>query len=172
MNVKQHFKHIKLLALDIDGVLTDGRVICMENGDQVRTMNIKDGYALQHAVKSGLDILIISGGNSKGARMRLEALGISNILMGVSDKLPVLEDFCMRHFILPQHVAYMGDDIPDLPCMQWCGLPACPADAAQEIRAISSFISLKNGGNGAVRDVLEQILKSQDKWLGHNAFSW
>lgn len=171
-NFKEKLKDIKLLVLDVDGVLTDGMVICSENGDQLRTMNIKDGYALQLAVKTGLGLLIISGGNSKGVLARLQKLGIKDIFMSAETKLPLLESFCVDNKYLPEEVLYMGDDIPDLHCMNWAGTAACPADSANEIKEICDYVSRFNGGGGCVRDIIEQILKVQGKWMQKEAFSW
>lgn len=171
-NFKEKLRDIKLLALDIDGVLTDGTVFCSENGDQVRTMNIKDGYALQLAVKTGLRILIISGGKSQGVLTRLNKLGIMDVMMGAETKLPLLQSFCKENNYLSDEVLYMGDDIPDLHCMQWVGTAACPADSANEIKEISHYVSRFPGGKGCVRDVIEQLLKVQEKWMQKEAFSW
>lgn len=171
-NFKEKLRDIKLLVLDVDGVLTDGTVICMENGEQLRNMNIKDGYALQLAVKTGIKILIISGGSSKGVLNRLKKLGIEDVLMGVETKLPILESYCVDNKYLPSEVLYMGDDIPDLHCMNWAGTAACPADSASEIKEICDYVSRFQGGKGCVRDIIEQILKVQGKWMKTEAFSW
>ncbi len=171
-NFKEKLRAIKLLVLDVDGVLTDGMVICFENGDQIRNMNIKDGYALQLAVKIGLRILIISGGNSQGVLNRLNKLGIEDVMMGAQTKLPLLESFCVDNKYHNEEVLFMGDDIPDLHCMNWAGTTACPADAANEIKEISDYVSRFPGGKGCVRDVIEQLLKVQGKWMQQEAFSW
>lgn len=171
-NFKEKLRDIKLLVFDVDGVLTDGTVICMENGEQLRNMNIKDGYALQLAVKTGIKILIISGGSSKGVLNRLKKLGIEDVLMGVETKLPILESYCVDNKYLPSEVLYMGDDIPDLHCMNWAGTAACPADSASEIKEICDYVSRFQGGKGCVRDIIEQILKVQGKWMKTEAFSW
>jgi 3-deoxy-D-manno-octulosonate 8-phosphate phosphatase (KDO 8-P phosphatase) len=171
-NFKEKLRAIKLLVLDVDGVLTDGMVICFENGDQIRNMNIKDGYALQLAVKTGLRILIISGGKSQGVLNRLNKLGIEDVMMGAQTKLPLLEAFCVDSKYHSEEVLFMGDDIPDLHCMKWAGTAACPADAANEIKEISDYVSRFQGGKGCVRDVIEQLLKVQGKWMQQEAFSW
>jgi 3-deoxy-D-manno-octulosonate 8-phosphate phosphatase (KDO 8-P phosphatase) len=171
-NFKEKLRSIKLIALDVDGVLTDGSVHCLENGDQVRVMNIKDGYALQLAVKTGIKIIIISGGQSNGVLTRLNKLGISDVMMSIGTKFPVLESFCSENNFLPEEVLFMGDDIPDLHCMSWAGIAACPSDAATEIKEICDYISRFSGGKGCVRDVIEQVLKVQSKWMQSEAFSW
>lgn len=160
------------MAFDIDGVLTDGSVVCYENGSQVRTMNIKDGYALQYAVKKEFLIAIISGGFSEGARLRLEKLGIQEIHMNVEEKLPLLQQLCINLGVHPSEVLYMGDDLPDFPCMRWAGIPACPADASHEIRSISDYITSAEGGKGAVREIIEQVMRAQHKWAGEDAYLW
>lgn len=172
MNFKEKLPHLKLLAFDIDGVLTDGSVICYENGSQVRTMNIKDGFALQYAIKKGFTIAIISGGFSEGAQLRLQKLGITHIFMNVEEKLPVLQQLTIETGINPSQVLYMGDDLPDFPCMRWSGVPVCPADAAHEIRSISEYITTAPGGKGAVREVIEQVMRAQHKWAGEDAYLW
>ncbi|MEY4110642.1 MAG: hypothetical protein RLZZ46_997 [Bacteroidota bacterium] len=172
MNFKEKLPHVRMLCFDIDGVLTDGSVICYENGSQVRTMNIKDGFALQYAIKKGLLIAIISGGFSEGAKMRLQKLGITQIHMNVEEKLPLLQKLSIETGIPPAEVLYMGDDLPDFPCMRWVGLPVCPSDAAHEIRAISDYITTARGGKGAAREVIEQVMRAQHKWAGEDAYLW
>jgi 3-deoxy-D-manno-octulosonate 8-phosphate phosphatase (KDO 8-P phosphatase) len=172
LNFKEKLPHIRLMVFDIDGVLTDGSVICYENGSQVRTMNIKDGFALQYAVKKGFIIAIISGGYSEGAKQRLEKLGISRIFMSVEEKLPILQQLTIEMGINPEQVLYMGDDLPDFPCMKWAGIPVCPADAAHEIRSISDYITTAAGGKGAAREVIEQVMRAQHKWAGEDAYLW
>lgn len=155
---------INAVFLDVDGVLTDGTVQVNELGEQLRTFSIKDGYALQLAVKQGLFVAIITGGNSLGVRKRLEGLGIDAVYMGVSNKLELLQDLLEKHHFTASEVLFMGDDIPDLSCMQAVGIAACPKDAVEEIKQVSSYISPFKGGAGCVRDVLEKILKLQGKW--------
>jgi 3-deoxy-D-manno-octulosonate 8-phosphate phosphatase (KDO 8-P phosphatase) len=171
-NFKQLLPGIKLVVLDVDGVLTDGSVHCNENGEQIRVMNIKDGYALQLAVKKGILIAIISGGESNGVRLRLQKLGITEIHQGVGSKLPLLQTLVQKYNLQQDEVMYLGDDIPDLPCMSWCGIAACPSDAAYEVRAISQFVSQQSGGKGFVRDLIEQLLKSKQLWLDNEAYHW
>ncbi len=160
----ERFKQVKAFVFDIDGVLTDGTVQVTELGEQLRTFHIRDGYALQLAVKQGYPIATITGGISKGVEQRLQALGIIHVFSGVSDKLAVLTDWLHNQQLPAGDVLYMGDDIPDLACMQAAGLPVCPADAVPEVKAIAAYISHQAGGKGAVRDVMEKVLKLQEKW--------
>lgn len=158
-------KKISTFILDIDGVLTDGTILVTEEGDQLRTMNIKDGYALQLAVKKGFTVIVISGGSSQGAIKRLEALGITDIHMRVPSKHLLLEEILEERKLSREEVLFMGDDIPDLEVMRSVGFATCPYDAAEEIRAVAHYISPKNGGSGCVRDVLEKVLKIHEKWM-------
>ncbi len=155
---------ITTFIFDVDGVLTDGNVTVFSNGELIRNMNIKDGYALKTAVNEGYNVCIISGGTNEGVRLRLRALGITNIYLGAHNKTEQLDEYLDIYNIKPEHVLYMGDDIPDFPVMKLVGLAACPKDAVPEIQDISHYVSQKKGGNGCVRDVIEQVLKVQDKW--------
>jgi len=164
MNILESFKHIRGFAFDVDGVLTDGSLLLMSDGQMARTMNIKDGYALQLAIKMGYPIIVISGGNSDAIRLRLEKLGVTDVFLGVSDKREVLISFVTQHQLKWNELLYMGDDIPDLDAMKLSGLPCCPADAAQEIKAVSHYISQIKGGKGCVREVIEKVMRLQQKW--------
>ncbi len=164
---KEYLKHITTFIFDVDGVLTDGTVTITSSGEMLRRMNIKDGYALKTAVDNGFNVCIISGGTNEGVRTRLKGLGIKDIYLGAHNKIEQLKDFLDTNNIKIEHVLYMGDDIPDFPVMKLVGLPSCPQDAAPEIKAISKYISHKHGGKGAVRDVIEQVLKVHDKWDGN-----
>lgn len=161
---KEIMPQITTFVFDVDGVLTDGSVTVFSNGELIRTMNIKDGYALKSAVNMGYRICIISGGSNQGVKKRLQGLGITDIYLGASHKTEQLEEFLDIYEIDPENVLYMGDDIPDIPVMRKCGLAACPKDAVAEVQSISGYISQKKGGKGCVRDVIEQVLKVQDKW--------
>ncbi len=161
---KELMPQITTFIFDVDGVLTDGIVTIFPDGQLIRTMNIKDGYALKLAVKSGYNVCIISGGTNAAVKSRLRGLGITDIYLGADNKIDQLEEYLDIYNIKPENVLYMGDDIPDLPVMKLVGLPACPKDAVPEIQNISLYISQKKGGNGCVRDVIEQVLKVQDKW--------
>lgn len=164
MNVLALFKDIKLFVLDVDGVLTNGSLILLDNGEMARTMNIKDGYALQLAIKKGYEILVISGGSSNAVKTRLEKLGVKNILLAVKNKKEALLKFVTEKKFSWSQVLYMGDDIPDVLPMQMVGLACAPADAVQEIKSIANYISPLAGGNGCVRDVIEKVMKLNDDW--------
>ncbi|MEQ8908724.1 MAG: HAD-IIIA family hydrolase [Vicingaceae bacterium] len=171
-NLKAKLRPISAIMLDVDGVLTDGMVITLPDGDQVRRMNIKDGYALQHAVKKGYHISIISGGTSESVRKRLNGLGIEEVNLGCKNKVKVFEELKTKFNLKTEEILYMGDDIPDYRVMQQVGFAACPKDAAEEIKSISHYISPKKGGEGAVRDLIEQVLKLQGKWFDDEAHEW
>lgn len=158
------FKHINTFVFDVDGVLTDGNLLVLPGGVMARTMNIKDGYALQLAVKKGYHVLVISGGNSPEVKDRLEKLGVTHVWMQVSDKPAVLKEYMQQHQLAAETVLYMGDDIPDLQVIQLAGLPCCPADAVQEIKEKSVYISHLTGGTGCVRDVIEKVMKLRGDW--------
>lgn len=161
----QKLAQIKAFVFDVDGVLTDGTVHVTETGEQLRRFSIKDGYALQLAIKRGFPIAIISGGRSQSVLSRLKGLGIQDIYIGVDAKTDAFEEFLLIHDLQAEQILYMGDDIPDLPVMKLVGLATCPADAAEEIKAISAYISPKQGGEGCARDVIEKVLKVQDAWM-------
>jgi 3-deoxy-D-manno-octulosonate 8-phosphate phosphatase (KDO 8-P phosphatase) len=165
MNVLSHFKNIKLFVLDVDGVLTDGSLLLLNDGEMVRRMHVKDGYAMQLAIKRNYQILIISGGISEAVKMRLEKLGIANVYFGITNKKDTLLEYVSKNNIAWPQVLYMGDDIPDMQPMQMAGVACCPADAAAEVKAISHYISYINGGNGCVRDVIEKVLKLNGDWI-------
>jgi len=164
MNVLELFQKITTFVFDIDGVLTDGRLLVMPNGLMVRRMNIKDGYALQLAIKKGYNVLVISGGNAPEVEERLNKLGIHDVYMRVEDKLSVLQNYMQLHNVAVSQVLFMGDDIPDLPIMNEAGFPCCPNDAVIEVKGISKYISPLKGGEGCVRDVIEKVLKLRNDW--------
>jgi 3-deoxy-D-manno-octulosonate 8-phosphate phosphatase (KDO 8-P phosphatase) len=164
MNVLALFKNIKLFVLDVDGVLTDGSLLLLDNGEMARRMNIKDGYALQLAIKKGYEILIISGGTSQAVEMRLQKLGIKNIHLSVKNKKAILSQFITENNYTQEQVLYMGDDVPDVLPMSIAGLACAPADAVQEVKSIAHYISPISGGNGCVRDVIEKVLKLNGDW--------
>ncbi len=162
-NFKELLTNIKCFVFDIDGVLTNGSVIVLQN-ELHRTMNIKDGFALKEAVDKGYHVAIISGGKSESTRTRLANLGIKDIYLGVNDKTEKLDEIKLMYDLKSDEILYMGDDIPDFKVMQQVGAPCCPNDATHEIRAISVYVSPFKGGEGCVRDVIEQTMKLQGKW--------
>lgn len=162
---KEIMNDITTFIFDVDGVLTDGSVFVNTNGEMLRTMNIRDGYAMKAAIDNGYNVCIISGGSNEGVRVRLRNLGITNIHLGTPDKVETFDEYIDIYQIKQEHVLYMGDDIPDYHVMKLVGLPTCPQDASPEIKGISKYISHKNGGKGAVRDVIEQVMKVQGKWM-------
>ena len=158
------FKSITCFVFDVDGVLTDGTLLVFDDGQMVRRMNIKDGYALQLAVKKGFHVVIISGGDSNAVKDRLNKLGVKDVFMKVDNKKEQLGTWLEANGISWRQVLYMGDDIPDYEVMQQVALPCCPADAAPEIKHISKYISTLKGGYGCARDVIEKVLKLNKQW--------
>ncbi len=162
---KELMPKITTFIFDVDGVLTDGNVTVFPDGQLIRKMHIKDGYALKTAIENGYNVCIISGGTNEAVRSRLKNLGVTDIYLGVHNKIEQLNEYLDIYDIKLQEVLYMGDDLPDFHVMKTVGLAACPKDAVQEIQDISIYISQKKGGNGCVRDVIEQVMKVQDKWI-------
>lgn len=158
------FGKIKAFFFDVDGVMTDGKVLVTTEGEQLRTFSIKDGWAINHAVKMGYDVVIISKGNNEGVRKRLEYLGVKEINLAVKDKVEVFEKYIAKGKYTYEDILYMGDDMPDYELLKLVGYPTCPADAVSDIKKICTYVSSFNGGDGAVRDVLEKAMKAQKKW--------
>lgn len=171
--INYDLKKIKAIVFDVDGVLSKETIPMHPSGEPMRTVNIKDGYALQLAVKAGLHIAIITGARVEAVRVRYNGLGIKDVYIGASIKRVCFEELLEKYNLQPDEVLYMGDDIPDYEVMQMCGLPCAPADAAVEIKAISKYISPRCGGEGCGRDVIEQVMRAQGKWMDKaNAFGW
>jgi 3-deoxy-D-manno-octulosonate 8-phosphate phosphatase (KDO 8-P phosphatase) len=164
MSLLNQFKQVKCFGFDVDGVLTDGSLLLMEDGQMARTMNTKDGYALQLAVKKGYPIIVISGGGNEGVIQRLNKLGITDIYINAKNKQGVLSEYLQAKGLLSADVLFMGDDIPDYDAMKSSGLPCCPADAVPEIKSISKYIADLGGGKGCVREVIEKVLKLNGHW--------
>lgn len=164
MNYLSRLKQIKCFVFDVDGVLTDGKVMALASGEQARSFLVKDGYGIERALLAGYLVAIISGGAQEGVQKRLEFLKIKHIYLGVKDKVEIFQAFCESNGIKPEEVLYMGDDLPDYDVMKLAGLPACPHDAVQEIKDIATYVSDKNGGEGCVRDVIEKVMKVQGTW--------
>ncbi len=165
MNILELFAPIRTFVFDVDGVLTDGTLILTEDGHMLRSMNIKDGYAMQLAIKKGYKVWIISGGTSEAVRSRLNRLGIPDVHIGIESKKELLHELAIASKVPFGDMLYMGDDIPDYAVMQLCGLPCCPNDAVPEIKLVSKYISPFAGGKGAVRDVIEKVLKLNGDWV-------
>ena len=164
MSIFDRFKKVKAFAFDVDGVFTNGDILVNEQGEQWRTFNVKDGYALQLAIKAGYPVLIVSGGKSEGVKMRLEALGVTEVFINESNKLSVLNAWLERTHLNLEDILFMGDDIPDLEVMQHVGFATGPADAVEDIKSICHYISPQVGGKGAVRDVIEKVMRLQGVW--------
>lgn len=165
MNYKEKLKEIKALVFDCDGVFTDGTFFLHADGYLARRFNAKDGFALQLALKKGLHVAIITGGTDEAIRTRFHNLGVTHIFLNARDKATVFNEFSKQYTIKPEEVLYMGDDLPDLPVLNQVGMPCCPHDAVMEVKNASQYISNIKGGQGCVRDVIEQTLKAQNKWL-------
>lgn len=164
---------IRMLVFDVDGVLSTSTIPMGQDGVPLRSVNIKDGYAIQLAVKLGLNIAIITGGNSPSILARYKGLGVKDIYMSSKVKKTVFHELVEKYGLRSDEVMYMGDDIPDYEVMQECGLPCCPNDAAPEVQNISRYVSPITGGNGCARDVIEQILRAKGLWnLDKIAFGW
>jgi 3-deoxy-D-manno-octulosonate 8-phosphate phosphatase (KDO 8-P phosphatase) len=168
---KEKLKGLRNFLFDVDGVFTDNRVLLLPGTDPVRTFHTRDAYAVQRAVKEGLRIIIVSGGRSQGVADSFARLGVTDVHMGVHDKLAFFERL-VEEGLDPMHTAYMGDDIPDLRVMQRVLFPCTPADGAEEIKAISLYVSRYPGGHGCVRDLLEQAMKVQGRWMTDGAYTW
>ena len=171
-NFKEDLKNIKAFAFDVDGVLSDPKVYLSPIGELLRTMNTKDGYALQYAVKRGYPIAIITGAKTESVGIRFSALGIDDIYLAASDKMKDFNHFRNKYNLEPIEILYMGDDLPDHEVMTNCGVACCPADAVEEIKAISAYISHIKGGEGCVRDIIEQVLRLHGRWMDGEAFTW
>src|SRR6202012_2669654 len=164
MNLLELFAPVRTFVFDVDGVLTDGSLVLTDEGHMLRSMNIKDGYAMQLAIKKGYKVWIISGAKSEAVRLRLNNLGINDVHIGIESKKEFLHEITLLSKTEYKNVLYMGDDIPDYAAMQVCGLPCCPNDAVAEIKQVAKYISPFNGGKGCVRDVIEKVLKLNGDW--------
>jgi len=171
-NFKEDLVKVKAFVFDIDGVLSLQTINLNAFGVPNRTVNLRDGYALQLAVKKGYFIGIISGSNSKEYKKRLKLLGVTDIYLNSRSKLDHFNDFLKKHNLNKSEALYMGDDIPDFEVMKQAGIAVCPADADSEIKHVSTFISEKKGGEGCVRDVIEQVLRLHNNWMDSDAYSW
>ncbi|HKK77819.1 MAG TPA: HAD-IIIA family hydrolase [Saprospiraceae bacterium] len=164
MNQLEHFRKITTFIFDVDGVLTNSQVLVLEDGKLLRSMNIRDGMAIKEAIRHGYRICVITGGKSKGVKIRLQNLGVQDIYLGQSDKMEAYEEYLYTYDIKAENVLYMGDDLPDLPVMKKVAIAACPQDAAPEIIGIANYVSGIIGGKGCARDVIEKVMRVQGKW--------
>lgn len=172
MNYKEKLKKIKAFVFDFDGVMTDGSVWVYADGETVRAGNIKDGYAIQYAVKKGYVIALISGATSKSIDNRMASLGVSQIYTGCANKKETFERFLKENKLEADEVVSMGDDIPDYEILKMSGVATCPADAATEIKEVADYISIYAGGKGCVRDIIEQVMRLQGTWFHPDAVNW
>lgn len=163
-NFKEDIARIEAMIFDVDGVMTDGRIIPTAEGDFIRCYNCKDGYALAYAIRHGYRVCVITGGYGKILERRLQMLGVKDYYIDCMDKISTLRQYIQKYNLNPENVLYMGDDIPDLECMQAIGMPVCPADSAPEVIECSRYISEFEGGRGAVRDIVEQVLRARGDW--------
>ena len=169
---KEEFKQVKAFIFDVDGVLSSDISPLNEQGDPVRTANVKDGYAIRNALNNGYQVAIITGGNVEPVRLRYTKLGVEHIYMGIFDKIKSLDNFLSKTGLRKDDVLYMGDDMPDFQVMKEVGIPTCPIDAVPDIKEISKYISDKKGGEGCVRDVIEQVMRAQGTWMNEYSFYW
>ena len=163
-NFKEEIALCDTLVFDVDGVMTDGGIVPTADGDFIRRYDAKDGYALAYAIRMGYRVCIISGGRGRMLENRLRLLGVKDFYLDCMDKIATMRDYFAREGIDPRHTIYMGDDIPDLECMREVGIPVCPADAAAEVVEASRYVSEFPGGHGAVRDIIEQVLRARGDW--------
>lgn len=171
-NYKERLHKIKAFAFDVDGVLSASQMNMAEDGSPIRTANVKDGYALQYAIKSGYIVAVITGADTSLIRNRCKLFDIKDAYFKSTDKIVDYEDFKKKNNLSDNEIIYMGDDLPDIPVLRKCGISCCPADAAHEVKEIVEYISLYKGGHGCVRDIIEQTMRAQDKWMSGDVFVW
>ena len=164
-NYKLLLNKITSFVFDVDGVLTNGKILVTNEGEMYREMNTRDGFALKYALLKGFNICIISGGTNQGVKKRLENLGVNKVYLGIHEKDIALDDFINTYNINPEEVLYMGDDVPDMPVMEKVGVATCPQDAVPDVKRIADYVSHKNGGDGCVREIVEQVMRVQNKWM-------
>ena len=164
MNLFEQFRKIKTFIFDVDGVLTNSKVLVLEDGKLLRSMSIRDGYAIKMAIQKGYRVCVITGGKSEGVKIRLQNLGVKDIYLGKSEKMEVFEEYLYTYDLKADEILYMGDDLPDYPVMRRVGIAACPKDAAPEILEFANYVSPVNGGDGCARDVIEKVLRVQSHW--------
>ncbi len=167
LNYKEMLKDISTFVFDVDGVFTDSSILITTEGELLRKMSIRDGFAVKTAIQKGYRVCVISGGSNEGVRRRLEALGVRDIFLGISEKKDLLKKYIKDNSLRFEELLYMGDDIPDIPAMRLAGMITCPQNAVPEIKAMAHYISHLNGGEGCVRDIIEQVMKVKGHWAGH-----
>lgn len=171
--INYDLKKLRLVIFDVDGVLSAETITLSSEGEPLRTVNIKDGYAIQLAMKMGLRVAIITGGNTVAVRKRYAGLGVEDLYLGAAVKLKAYEEMLQKYNLRDEEVCYVGDDVPDYEVMQRCGCPCCPQDACPEIKELSCYVSQRRGGYGVGRDIVEQILRAQGRWMtDKKAFGW
>tara|TARA_B100000941_G_scaffold280529_1_gene247053 strand:- start:198 stop:707 length:510 start_codon:yes stop_codon:yes gene_type:complete len=163
-NYKESLDKITTFVFDVDGVMTNGKVLVTSEGEMYREMDTKDGFILKFALQKGFKVCIISGGTNEGVRKRLTLLGVDKVYLGIHDKMLAFNDFVDKFNVNYDQVLYMGDDIPDIPIMRVVGVSTCPNDSATDVKEIANYVSHKNGGQGCVREIIEQVLRVQGKW--------
>ena len=163
-NYKNLLPSIKTFIFDVDGVLTDGKILITNEGELLRSFDTKDGYAMKCALVQGYKIVVISGGRNQGVEERFKELGVFDIYMGIHYKLDAFQDLLDNYDLNPETILYVGDDVPDIPVMEKVGLGCCPADAVSDVKNMADYVSHKNGGEGCVREIIEQVLRVQGKW--------
>jgi 3-deoxy-D-manno-octulosonate 8-phosphate phosphatase (KDO 8-P phosphatase) len=171
-NFKEDLAKVRAFVFDVDGVYSSGTILLHPSGELLRTMNIKDGYATQYAIRKGYPVAIITGGTSESVAQRFRTLGVKDIYLGSSDKQKDFKHFLAKYNLVPEEILYMGDDLPDYGVMKEVGFPTCPLDAVEEIKSLAVYISDKPGGEGCVRDVIEQVLRLHGRWMENDAFHW
>lgn len=171
-NYKERLHQITTFVFDYDGVMSDGKIWIIDSETQIRSANAKDGYALHHAIKKGYRVAIISGGKGETIRQRMSFLGVSDVFLQVPYKKTKLEEYLSQYNLCREEVLFMGDDIPDFELMKMVGVATCPADAAHEIREVADYVSHIKGGEGCVRDVIEQVMRAQSNWFDDASLHW
>ena len=167
-NYKTLLNNVRAFVFDVDGVMTNGKVMITSEGEMYREMDTRDGFALKYALLKGFKIGIISGGTNEGVRKRLELLGVNKVYLGINEKVIAFDDFVSTFNINPDQVLYMGDDVPDVPVMEKVGVSTCPQDALPDVKRVVDYVSHKKGGDGCVREIVEQVMRVQDKWVFSN----
>ena len=164
-NYKTLLNNVRAFVFDVDGVMTNGKVMITSEGEMYREMDTRDGFALKYALLKGFKIGIISGGTNEGVRKRLELLGVNKVYLGIHEKDIAFDDFVSTFNINPDQILYMGDDVPDVPVMEKVGVSTCPQDALPDVKRVVDYVSHKKGGDGCVREIVEQVMRVQDKWV-------